>query len=265
MRWNGRTWDFLWGSAVRRDALIRIRPVPEAGFRLFVLHHAGGSAQAYRPWVRHLPADWDVCLLQAPGRGAGGEPLRDARALARYLLPLVTAGHDRPFGLFGHSMGALAAYETALLALAEGGPAPSWLGVSGWSPAPGPEWYEPRHLLPADRLREGLARMGGTPAAVLEDPARWRAAEPLIRADLELVDTWRPRPDTPPLPMPVSALAGERDAGMGPERMDAWRQYVSGPLTRHTLPGGHFYFVGAIAGAAGLVAADVRAAVGAPA
>ena len=250
---------------MRRDALIRIRPVPEAGFRLFVLHHAGGSAQAYRPWVRHLPDDWDVCLLQAPGRGAGDTAFRDARALARHLYALISADHDRPFGLFGHSMGALAAYETALLALAGDGPAPAWLGVSGWSPAPGPEWIEPRHLLPADRLRAGLARMGGTPAATLEDPERWRAAEPLIRADLELVDTWHPRPDTPTLPIPVSALAGAEDTGMPPARMDAWREHVTGPLARHTLPGGHFYFVGRIGEVAGLITADVRAAVGADA
>ncbi|MFL1375908.1 MULTISPECIES: thioesterase II family protein [unclassified Nocardiopsis] len=246
---------------MRRDALIRIRPVPEAGFRLFVLHHAGGSAQAYRPWVRHLPADWDMCLLQAPGREDAGAAFRDARALARHLYPLV-ADHDRPFGLFGHSMGALAAYEIARLALARGGPAPAWLGASAWSPEPGPEWDEPRHLLPADRLRAGLARMGGTPAATLEDPERWRAAEPLIRADLELVDTWRPRPGTPPLPIPVSALAGAEDAGMPPARMDAWRGHTAGPLARHTLPGGHFYFVGRIGEVAERLVTDVRAAVG---
>ncbi|CAL9361245.1 Linear gramicidin dehydrogenase LgrE [Nocardiopsis dassonvillei] len=253
---------------MRPDALIRIRPVPEWGFRLFVLHHAGGSAQAYRPWVRHLPADWDVCLLQAPGRGSGGGgPLRGARELARFLYPLVVGGHDRPFGLFGHSMGALVAYEIALLALAEGGPVPAWLGVSAWSPAPGPEREEPRHLLPGDRLREGLARMGGTPSAVLADPERWRAAEPLVRADLELVDTWRPVPGTPPLPpsVAVSALGGAGDTGVPPARMDAWREYAAGPVVRHTLPGGHFYFVGDIGGTAARITADVRAAVGAPA
>ncbi len=250
---------------MRRDALIRIRPVPVSGFRLFVLHHAGGSARAYRPWVRHLPADWDVCLLQAPGREPGTEPLRDARELARHLYPWVAAGHDRPFGLFGHSMGALAAYEIALLALAAGGPVPDWLGVSAWSPAPGPEWHEPRHLMPADRLREVLERTGGAPPDAAADPARRRAAEPLLRADLELVDTWRPRAGTPRLPRPVSALSGAGDTGMPPARMDAWREHVDGPLRRHTLPGGHFYFVGSIAGAAGAITADVRAAVGASA
>ncbi|MDE3724211.1 alpha/beta fold hydrolase [Nocardiopsis sp. N85] len=248
---------------MRRETLIRIRPVPEKGFRLFVLHHAGGSAQAYRPWVRHLPPDWDVCLLQAPGRDGTDAPLRDGRALAEFLYPHVTAEHDRPFGLFGHSMGALVAYEIALLAAAGEGPAPAWLGMSAWSPEPGPERDEPRHLLPDERLRRGLARMGGTSSGVLDDPDRWRAAAPLIRADLELVDTWRPRAGIPPLRVPVSVFAGADDIGMPPERMDAWRDHVDGPLVRHTLTGGHFYFVGRIADVAARITADVRAAVGA--
>ena len=250
---------------MHEGVLTRLRPVPDSRFRLFLLHHAGGSPLGYRPWVRHFPADWDVCLVEAPGRGrsANAEPYRDAADLAGYLSERLGHALDRPFGLFGHSMGALVAYEMAARMAAGAAREPSWLGVSAWSPEPGPEWEEPRHRLASDRLRDGIARMGGTPAAALADPAQWRLVEPLVRADLELVDTWRPSPGAERLRLPLSAFGGEDDPGMPPPRMDAWHDHVDGPVRRHTLPGGHFYFVGRIDDVAGRITRDVRSALAA--
>lgn len=250
---------------MHEGVLTRPRPVPDSRFRLFVLHHAGGSPLGYRPWVRHFPDDWDVCLVEAPGRGhsADSAPYHDARDLARHLVERVGHTLDRPYGLFGHSMGALVAYEMALRTAAEGLPEPAWAGLSAWSPAPGPERREPRHLLPSDRLREGIGRMGGTPAAVLADPELWRIVEPLVRADLELVDAWHPEPGASRLRVPVSVFGGRDDPGVPPARLDAWTDRVEGPVTRHTLPGGHFYFVGRLAEVTARITADVRAALAA--
>ncbi|MES0832997.1 thioesterase II family protein [Nocardiopsis tropica] len=245
---------------MHEGVLSRLRPVPDSRFRLFLLHHAGGSPLGYRPWVRRFPDDWDVCLVEAPGRAhsADAEPFRDAGELAEYLNGRVGHELDRPFGLFGHSMGGLVAYEMASR-LAVGDRGPSWLGVSAWSPAPGPERDRPRHLLPSDRLRDGIAAMGGTPAAVLADPDLWRLVEPLVRADLELVDTWRPEPGAERLRVPLSVFGGEDDPGMPPRRLDAWSDHVDGPVERHSLPGGHFYFVGSIDDVTGRITRDVRA------
>lgn len=248
---------------MHEGVLTRPRPVPQARFRLFLLHHAGGSALGFRPWVRHFPTDWEVCLVEAPGRGGSArqEPFRDARALARHLHARLACEMDRPFGIFGHSMGALLAHELDRL-LAEEGPArPAWLGVSAWSPVPGPEREEPRHLLPADRLREVLARMGGTPAGALSDPEQWRLVEPLVRADLELVDTWRPDPQAPPLRTPLSVFGGRDDPGVTPERLARWGEYAEGPVGYHLLPGEHFYFVGRTGEVVGRITEDVHAAV----
>ncbi|WP_159943282.1 MULTISPECIES: thioesterase II family protein [unclassified Nocardiopsis] len=249
---------------MHEGVLIRPRPVPGARFRLFLLHHAGGSSLGYRPWVRHFPPDWEVCLLEAPGRGRtrGEEPLREAGALARRLRGEIAAELDRPFGLLGHSMGALAAWELTRLLFAEGPARPAWLGASAWSPGPGPEWERPRHRLPADLLRESIARMGGPGARSLTDPDQWREVEPLVRADLELVDTWRPDPRSAPLDVPLSVFGGRDDAGVPPERLAAWDAYVSAPATRHVLPGGHFYFVGRIDEVADRVSKDVHAVLG---
>lgn len=245
---------------MHEGVLIRPWPVPHAGFRLFLLHHAGGSSLGYRPWVRHFPPDWEVCLVEAPGRGrsAQAEPFRDAVELTRHLHERLTPALDRPFGLFGHSMGALLAYELANRLAAEGPAQPSWLGASAWSPALGPERDEPRHLLPSDRLREGIARMGGTATSSLADPDQWRTVEPLIRADLELVDTWRPIPGTPPLRVPLSVFGGQDDPGITPERLAAWNDHAEFPVEHHLLPGEHFYFIGRTGDVAARITKDVH-------
>jgi surfactin synthase thioesterase subunit len=247
---------------VHEGVLIRPRPVPGARFRIFLLHHAGGSSLGYRPWVRHFPADWEVCLVEAPGRGrtAGEEPFRDAGELARHLRARLAPELDRPFGFFGHSMGALLAYELTARLAADGPARPAWLGASAWSPAPGPERDEPRHLSSPERLRQNIARMGATSASSLADPEQWKLVEPLIRADLELVDTWRPAPGSPPLRTPLSVFGGRDDPGVTPERLAAWDGCAEGPVEHHLLPGEHFYFVGRIGDVVTRIVKDVHAA-----
>ncbi|MEU3213076.1 alpha/beta fold hydrolase [Nocardiopsis alba] len=238
-------------------ALTRIRPVPHSTLRIFVLHHAGGSHLGYRGWVRHFPADWEVCLLDAPGRARRieAEPLRDAGALADHLCEVVRPELDRPYALFGHSMGALVAYEmTRRLTDTP----PIWLGASAWSPTPGAERRRPRHLFSAEGLREVIVRMGGTPRSALEDPDLWSYVEPLMRADLELVDTWNPDPRAAPLTVPVSVFGGADDQGMSPERLSGWADHVEGDIRHHTLPGGHFYFTGRTGALVERITEDIR-------
>src|SRR5580765_133219 len=83
--------------------------------RLFALPFAGGGASTFRQWPEGLPADIECCAVQLPGRETRyKEPgfVRMANlvaALAESLAP----EFDRPFALFGHSMGALVAFELA--------------------------------------------------------------------------------------------------------------------------------------------------------
>ncbi|MGW5877974.1 thioesterase II family protein [Nocardiopsis terrae] len=245
---------------MHEGALTRLRSVPHSRFRLFVLHHAGGSHLGYRGWVRHFPPDWEICLLDAPGRArsSGAEPVREARALAERMHEVIRPELDRPFGLFGHSMGALVAYELTRRLTGDGTP-PVWLGASAWSPKPGPERAEPRHLASDDRLREAIVRMGGTPRSALEDPDLWSYVEPLMRADLELVDTWSPDPEAAPLEVPLSVFGGADDRGMTPERLAGWADHVEGDFAHHTLPGDHFYFTGRTAEVVARITKDVEA------
>lgn len=212
--------------------------------RLFVFHHAGGSHLLYRSWPGLLPSSWDVRLPDAPGRGrlADEPPIDDARRLAGFFLDHLGADLRGPFAFFGHSMGALVAYELTRLLAAEGREQPVWLGLSARG-APRPQGDGTRrHELPDDELRVHLAAMGGTPLEVLEDPDLWGMFAPAIRNDLRLVESWRPLPGLPPLTVPVAVYGGVRDVVVAPERLADWERHAERFQGLHLFEGGHFYF-----------------------
>ncbi|OIJ87331.1 thioesterase [Streptomyces sp. MUSC 14] len=212
--------------------------------RLFVLHHAGGSHLPYRHWPAELPDTWDVRLLDAPGHGflLDQPPLTDAGRLADFLLRGIEHELTCPYALFGHSMGALVAYEITRRAVDRGLPPPVWVGVSA-RPAPhvaGPgNGY---HELPDAELRTLLNRLGGTPDGVFDEPDLWARYGPVIRADLRLVETWRPAPDAGPLPVALSAYAGVEDHSAAPSRMAGWAEHAQRFLGLRVFDGGHFFF-----------------------
>ncbi|MEY9937810.1 surfactin synthase thioesterase subunit [Streptacidiphilus sp. MAP5-52] len=235
-------------TSARSRAVIRPRPVADPAVRLFVLHHAGGSHLAYTGWVPHFPEDWDVCLVEAPGRGpVSAVPAKVSAAdLAAYLLDQIRPLLDAPIALFGHSMGALAAYELTMQLAEHGLDAPVWLGVSAcespFATQP-PFGGSPLHTRPSAELRRGLAAMGGLPPAILADDDVWELYEPRLRADFHLVETWRPRPaGRARIAVPCSLFGGEDDHVVTREQLLAWSDGADDLVGQHFYPGAHFYW-----------------------
>ncbi|MEE1840020.1 alpha/beta fold hydrolase [Streptomyces sp. NPDC007076] len=214
--------------------------------RLFVFHHAGGSHLPYRDWPGRFPAGWDVRTPDAPGHGLlmDRPAIGDALRLVDHFRTELDAELTGPYALFGHSMGGLIAYELTRRLVAEGRTPPVWLGLSArGTPRPdGDDDGTPRHLLDDDGLRRELAAMGGTPAAVLENPELWELFGPVIRSDLRLVETWRPAPDPAPLPVPLSVYGGTTDTVAPPARLAGWAERSEHFLGLRLFEGGHFYF-----------------------
>ncbi|RII13428.1 Linear gramicidin dehydrogenase LgrE [Streptomyces sp. YIM 130001] len=237
----------------------------QQSLRLFVFHHAGGSHLLYRDWPDRLPAHWDVRLMDAPGRGrlTGQPPIDDARELAGFFLRELAADMTGPFAFFGHSMGALVAYEMTQRLAAEGRQQPVWLGLSARG-APRPRGEDTRrHALPDDELRLHLAAMGGTPVEVLQDADLWEMFAPAIRNDLKLVESWRPLPGTPALTVPVAVYGGVGDVVVPVERLAAWEQHTERFQGLRLSEGGHFYFQSDPRRLLDMVARDANAALSA--
>ncbi|MGV9268049.1 thioesterase domain-containing protein [Kitasatospora sp. NPDC003701] len=226
--------------------LIRPRPLSEPAARLFLFHHAGGSHLLYRGWAEHFPEDWELCLLEAPGRGQlQALPLiDDCDRLVDYFHTAVAPLLDRPFGFFGRSMGALIAYQLTRRLLRQGDPLPTWLGVSAFGAPRGESEADGRpHLMADDELRRWLRSVDGSPPQLLDNDAVWHKFAPVFRSDFKLVDTWAPPRNPEPLPVPLSVFGGRRDKLIGEDRLLDWRAITTHFRGLERYEGDHFYLM----------------------
>ncbi|MFI1075507.1 thioesterase II family protein [Streptomyces puniciscabiei] len=226
------------------------------GPRLVCFPHAGGSATAFKDLAHRLPANFDVVCVQYPGRqDRYAEPPFTAlapliEAVAEELTRELAADPGRPYALFGHSMGALVAFETARL-LARGElPGPQRLFLSGRG---GPETDSVAYALfdDADVLAD-VRRLGGTDQAMLEDPDLLELVLPALRADYKALGTygWR---GGEPLAVAVTALTGDSDPMTRVEDAHTWRAYTTGDFAVKVFSGGHFYLFDHLDGVAAAV------------
>jgi medium-chain acyl-[acyl-carrier-protein] hydrolase len=228
----------------RRDEpwIAYTRPRTAARLRLFCLPYAGAGASVFRPWLNAFGDHIDVCAVQFPGRETrlSEKPATDmpvlVDALARGLEPHL----DRPFALFGHSMGGLVGFELARHLRRRGGPTPLHLFASGCR-APHLPPKEPLKYLGSDpELREELRRLGGTPAAVLDDAEFIDWYLPTLRADFTLCDTYEYAGEDP-LDLPITALHGEKDPDISQEDARQWVEHTRRAFSIESFPGGHLF------------------------
>ncbi|MFW5858088.1 MAG: thioesterase II family protein [Planctomycetota bacterium] len=203
---------------------------------------AGGSATSYRPLQAALPPELAFVPCEPPGRGRRyGEALcttmpalvDDALAQAR---PHLQRG---PVALFGHSMGAHLAWLLALRLRDEHLPAPRCLLLTGAAAPAARRRETPWHALPREAFLRVLGELGGLPEAILADPEAVALFEPILRADLTAMETYRV-PDRPPLTVPIRVLTGASETFDLPDVL-AWEDVTTGPFQHETLPGSHFF------------------------
>lgn len=219
------------------------RSHPDAQLRLFCLPSAGGGTVPYRTWSQHLPRTIQVCPVQLPGR-----EVRVRETPLTALAPLVeqmTAGLDaamdeRPFALFGHSMGALLSFALARARRRAGKSVPVKLILSGHN-APGwPSSFPPAATMTDVALLQWLRRLGGTPDEVFQAPELLEIVLRTLRADLMVCDSYEHTPE-PPLSCAILVFAGLDDPYTSREGILAWKHEAPASFNARFMPGSHFF------------------------
>jgi surfactin synthase thioesterase subunit len=211
-----------------------------ATIQLFCLPYAGASARIYSRWSRLLPRWIEVCPLELPGHGRLlGEALEtDVAVIARRLLPQLESALSLPYAFFGHSMGAVVAFELALAC--QGRLAPPLALFASGADAPSRRDRARYALLSSDgELMLELERLQGTPPEVLGSSELMALALPILRADFAACAAYQ-SDATRQLRCAIHVLGGSEDA-TSLESLATWREHGHGDFSLNMFPGGHFF------------------------
>ena len=214
----------------------------DAPVRLLCLPHAGAGASVYRAWGRGLPASIAASPVQPPGRQLAPEIVKMVRP---------------PYAIFGHSAGALCAFEVSREIRRLNGPLPVHLFVAGRRAPSIPMARTDLAGLSVDELARALRRRGGTPEEVLENPAMLGLLQPLLVADFQVNEVYNYRAE-PRLPIPVTAFASTRDHLADPDEVAGWQGETSARYTQLVLDGSHFAIFDHAAVVLGQIAVDLE-------
>lgn len=200
---------------------IDIAPAP----RLFWFPHAGAGATS-------VPAVPGFIPVRLPGRESrlAEAPFERMAPLVDALLKAIEPHTAQPFAFFGHSMGAVVAFELARALRRRGLPLPRLLIASA---ARAPQFRRNHVPPPAPPDAELLASLGIAPELA-------PAVLPALRADTTLYRHYVYAEDAP-FPFPIRAYGGIEDPNIAPHHLDAWREQTTASFTVRTFPGGHFY------------------------
>jgi len=210
----------------------------QAQLRLFCFPYAGGGASVFRGWAAHLPAGVAVCPARLPGRETrlSERPFESMDDLVSTLRRVIHPYLDRPFAFFGHSLGAVIAFELARALEAF----PACLFVSG---ARAPQLRRD-HVPPPppsdDELIAELQRLNGIPQELLEHRELMHLALPALRADTALYRNYVYK-EGPPLTCPIHAYGGEEDERITRWHLDTWAEQTAQSFKLEMFPGGHFF------------------------
>ncbi len=219
-----------------------VRPNPNATLRLLCLPHAGGAASAYALWHRYMPSHIEVWSVQLPGREnrLSESAFTDWASLIHTLANAVWPITDVPLMCFGHSMGAVMAFELARYLRHHSTFAFQALLLSGHCAAHMSPNSEPIHHLPDDAFVHKVAEFEGLPVALTTSADFREIWLPSLRADFTLCERYR-YVDDAPLSCPMIALGGVQDGHVRPSDLRAWSAHTLSSFRMHMLPGGHFY------------------------
>jgi pyochelin biosynthesis protein PchC len=221
--------------------LRRFHSAPDSRITLVCFPHAGGSASFFYPVSAAVQPTLRVVALQYPGRqDRRHDPcLTTIAELADETFAALRPWLDRPVAFFGHSMGAILAFEVAVR-MKHHGLSPATLFASGRRAPSRHRDNEIVHQLDDDGLVAELKTLSGTDSRVLGDLEMLRMILPAVRADYQAVETYRYAPG-PRLDCPIVALTGDRDPKVDPDEVRAWADHTTGPFELRAFPGGHFY------------------------
>lgn len=209
--------------------------------RLIWFPYAGGGAGGFRPLLSLLSMDIAVDAIQLPGRENryGLSPINDFDVVMDMVTAAVDCSGDIPVVFWGHSMGALIAFELCLRLEARRSALPAKLILSGSKP---PSVPDDRNFagLPDDGFIEAIQGLNGTPDDLLSNPEIASVFLPVLRADFTVAKAARAKIEGV-VDLPIVVLGGDRDPHVTADDLAKWQAHTKKPISVKIFPGDHFF------------------------
>ncbi len=220
--------------------LLNLKPGSDFDYTLLIFPHAGGSPNQYKAVVDYLPSSFGLMGVLLAGReGFYTEYQPDSlESLAVKLVIELSKVKTQQLVFWGHSMGALLAYETAQRLTGR----LKHLFVSGHV---APHVQLPRaqrHLLNDAELKACLLELSGTPQSIMNNDEFMEMVLPMIRSDFKLCDTYEFKlANCNRLNCPITAFSGAEDVRMGSAGICEWSKYTKKDFKPYFYEGNHFF------------------------
>jgi medium-chain acyl-[acyl-carrier-protein] hydrolase len=206
--------------------------------------HAGSGAAPFSAWIDPLSEVATVLAFRMPGRENRGlePPLSDVMLMADELVSALQHIECKNIAFFGHSSGAIIAYESAYQVMLRGVKNLRALVVSSQSAPGSPTGMSVQVPKQFSEVTEYLRLMGGTSEAILENTEFLKLITPVVVSDLSAVASYLPPPSRPPLDVPILAIKGADD--LVKHDLESWQRFSQKRIQVKIVEGGHFYLAG---------------------
>ncbi|WP_353931560.1 thioesterase II family protein [Okeanomitos corallinicola TIOX110] len=222
--------------------ITRPQPNPHAKMRLFCLPYAGGSAVIFRTWLKNLPPTIEVCPIEIPGRGRQMilPPHTKMPSLVAEIAKNIIPFLDKPFAIFGHSMGGQVSFELARLLRSDYQLKPIHLFISGRKAPQINSTKRKIYNLPDQEFWQEVNKLNGTPNEVIENAEMIEIFLPILRADFTVLET-HIHTNQQPFDFPISVFGGLQDTEVPTYQLEAWREHTTANFSLQMLEGDHFF------------------------
>ena len=221
-----------------------MRTVNSNKYILICLPYAGGSSTFYNKWKQFLPSNIEMGIYELAGRGTRASDSTNYACIediAADLFSQMDADNlfNKPYYLFGHSLGALIAVKLCNLIREKGKMLPAHLFASGEGAPTHTREQKKLHLLNDQEFVSELKKLGGMTDDFFNYPELQEYYLPILRNDLMIAET-AVFNGILPFDFNMSVLVGKEDTWTV-DQIYKWNSYTSGICRFHFFNGGHFY------------------------
>ncbi|AJT42520.1 thioesterase II family protein [Psychromicrobium lacuslunae] len=217
---------------------------PAARKVLVCFPHAGGSANYFRTWAKSSPAELNILAVQYPGRADRlmEDCYEDLGEMAKAVHQALPSFSGRDVVFFGHSLGAVLAYEVARLATSAEFQPSRLIASACRVPDESGNVVDSEVLWDDDAAMQSLVSLGGTneDPELLADPRVRELVLPYLRADYQMLQRYKRMPG-PALSCELLVVRGATDPDVSYQDGERWSELTTGEFRHRELPGGHFY------------------------